>query len=402
MSRPVFSIKLFSAIVSVFAIFCSYPVFAVTLTWSIPAGDRLEMTRTAQVKFLIDEKPEKTYEERNIIDLTCTDSRDGASRVQGLFTVYRRDREKDVFRREEQYPSEFEIGPLGRFTVPKKYYMPNLRSVPAFPGRDIKVGDTWSADADLVLDVFSVPFKMTFPVLYGLKKIEKKGDSEIAEVQFDFLINMDLAGGKYPADFPVKILGKDEGTLYWDIRGNHPAGMKEKYRIIFFFPSGGKKLVANEFHMLIDTTIRMYKPVTPEQKEEQKRALEREVPGGIDVDTDKRGLVLRLGDVLFDFDSAGLREESRDALDRVAGMLANKYPDREIIVEGHTDGSGGADYNLRLSRDRAETVARYLKPRTSNDKLSYRGFGADRPISGNETREGRQKNRRVEIIIKLR
>ena len=161
-----------------------------------------------------------------------------------------------MFQQREQYPSDFVIGPLGRFTVPKQYYMPNLRNVPTFPGRDVKAGDTWSADAELVLNIFSMPFKLTFPVLYGLKKIEKKGDSEIAEIQFDFLINMDLAGGKYPADFPVKILGKNEGTLYWDITNNQPVSMKEKYRIIFFFPSGAKKLTANEFQMLIDTTIR--------------------------------------------------------------------------------------------------------------------------------------------------
>jgi len=379
----------------------SIPAAAVTLTWSIPAGERMEMTRTAQVKFLVNDRPEKTYEERNIIDLTCTDTRDGASRVQGIFTVYRRDREKDVFRLEEQYTSGFEIGLLGHFTVPKQNYMPNLRNIPAFPGRDVKAGDTWSADAELVFNIFSKPFKLTFPVLYGLKKLEKKGDSGIAEIQFDFLINMDLAGGKYPADFPVKILGKDEGTLYWDISGNHPVSMREKYRIIFFFPSDGKRPTANEFRMIIDTSICMYKPVTREQKEEHRHALEKEVPSGIDVDTDKRGLVLRLGDVLFDFDFAGLREESRAALYRIAGILAGKYPDREIIVEGHTDATGGADYNLRLSRYRAETVARYLRQRAGTEKLSYRGFGPDRPIAGNDTGDGRQKNRRVEIIIKL-
>lgn len=380
---------------------CPFPAFAVTLQWSIPAGDRMEMTRTAQVKFLVNEKAEKSYEERNIIDLTCTGISKGASSVRGVFTVYRRDRDRDVFSQEEQYPSEFEIGPLGRFTVPKKYFMPNLRSVPSFPGREVAAGDTWSAEADLVLDAFSVPFKLTFPVEYRLTNIFKKGDADIAEIRFGFLINMNLSGGKYPADFPVKILGKDEGTLYWNIGGNHPAGMKEKYRIIFFFPADGKTLAANEFQMIIDTTVRMYQPVTREQKEEQKRALEKEVPRGIDVDTDRRGLVLRLGDVLFDFDSAGLREASRAALDRIAGILANKYPDREIIVEGHTDGTGGADYNRRLSRDRAEAVARYLAPRTRTDKLSFRGYGADRPIAGNDTKEGRQKNRRVEIIIKL-
>jgi outer membrane protein OmpA-like peptidoglycan-associated protein len=141
--------------------------------------------------------------------------------------------------------------------------------------------------------------------------------------------------------------------------------------------------------------------VTKEEKEQAKVDLKKEVPDGVDVDTENRGLVIRLGDVLFDFDSAGLRGDSRDKLDRVCELLKKKYSDREIIVEGHTDNVGAADYNLRLSRDRAMTVARHLKQKAGPDKLSYRGFGADAPIVDNGTKEGRQKNRRVEIIIKL-
>jgi outer membrane protein OmpA-like peptidoglycan-associated protein len=111
--------------------------------------------------------------------------------------------------------------------------------------------------------------------------------------------------------------------------------------------------------------------------------------------------VIRLGDVLFDFDSARLRDDSREKLGRVVELIKKKYPDREIIVEGHTDSIGESEYNQRLSRDRARTVAEYLKQRGGADKLSYRGFGADRPIAGNGTKEDRRKNRRVEIIIKL-
>jgi outer membrane protein OmpA-like peptidoglycan-associated protein len=321
--------------------------------------------------------------------------------VKGTFTVYQRDRDADVFQQREQYPSEFVISPLGRYAVPKQFYMPNLRHVPSFPGRDVNTGDRWSADADLVLNSFSVPFKLTFPAEYRLENIERKDGTEIAEIRFGFVMDMNLAGGNYPADFPLRIQGRDEGTLFWDVAGNRPLGMKEKYRIVFIFPSGGKATASTEFQMLIDTAVNMYKPVTPEQKEKQKDALKKEVPKGIDVDTDRRGLVLRLGDVFFDFDSAALRSESKAALDAIAGILMKKYPGREIIVEGHTDGYGGADYNRRLSMDRAENVARYLKKRSGTDNLSYRGYGADRPIAGNDTKENRQKNRRVEIIIKL-
>jgi len=81
--------------------------------------------------------------------------------------------------------------------------------------------------------------------------------------------------------------------------------------------------------------------------------------------------------------------------------LKKRYPDREIIVEGHTDNIGEPQYNDRLSESRARTVAEYLKSKAITDKLSYRGFGSGRPLADNATKGGRQKNRRVEIIIKL-
>jgi outer membrane protein OmpA-like peptidoglycan-associated protein len=375
--------------------------FAAALAWDIPKGERLEITRTAEVTFLVNSTEKKTYDERNIIDLTCYDVRDGVSSVKGLFTVYERESGEEVFRTREQYPSDFGIDRLGKFKVPKNYYMPNLRHLPTFPARDIQAGEKWSADAELVLDNFSVPFRLTFPVEYRLVETARKDGVDTAVIEFRFIINMDMTGRKTPADFPVKIAARNDGTILWDIKDNRPVSMKEKYRIMFLFATGEKEAAASEFQMRIQTSMRMYKPVTEEDREKAKRELKKDIPDGVDVDTDRRGLVVRLDDVLFDFDSSNLREDSREKLDKISAMLKKKYPDREIIVEGHTDNTGGPEYNRGLSRDRAGTVAKYLKPRTGSDKLSYRGFGADRPIAGNDSKEGRQKNRRVEIIIKL-
>ncbi len=375
--------------------------YAVSLAWEIPKDERVEITRTAAVKFLVNNRMQKIYQERNIIDLTCYEKKAEASSVRGRFSVYERGSVNEVFNLREQYPSEFEIDRQGRFIVPKKYLMPNLRNLPAFPKKDVAAGESWTEKADLVLYAFSIPFKLTFPVEYTLKEIGKKDTADVAVIQYRFVVDMDLAGGGYPADFPRTIIGKDEGVINWNISENCPMTMKEKYRMAFLFGDAGKQVRVNEFQMLIDTVMKMYKPVTKEERELARKELKKEIPDGVDVDTDRRGLVIRIGDVLFDFDSAGLRGDSREKLDRVADLLKRKYPDRELIVEGHTDSIGGRDYNRRLSVDRARSVAEYLKGRAGADKLSYRGFGADRPIAGNDTKEERRKNRLVEIIIKL-
>jgi outer membrane protein OmpA-like peptidoglycan-associated protein len=392
--------KLF--LVSFILILLAYaPASAVVLTWDIPKNERMEMIRNALVRFLVNDKMQNIYEERNIIDLTCYEKKNQENSVRGTFSVYRRGSPDEVFRLEKQYKSDFSIDRLGRYRVPKNLFIPNLRHIPTFPDRDVARNDRWTADAELVLDTFSIPFKLVFPVQYRLADIRKKDGADIAVINYNFVINMDLAGKKYPKDFPLKILGKDEGIIYWDVAHKMPVRMNEKYRIIFYISAGGDKIATDENQMYFDTRVRVYAPVSPEQKEQAQKELKKEVPKGVDVDSDSRGLAIRLGDVLFDFDSSNLKSESRKKLDTIADVLKKRYPDREIIVEGHTDNIGEPQYNDRLSESRARTVAEYLKSKAITDKLSYRGFGSGRPLADNATKGGRQKNRRVEIIIKL-
>lgn len=103
--------------------------------------------------------------------------------------------------------------------------------------------------------------------------------------------------------------------------------------------------------------------------------------------------------ILFDINSSTLRQPARDNLGQLATIL-NKYPDTEVLVEGHTDSTGSNDYNLDLSMRRAQSVANYM---TNLDVLANRfrimGYGEDQPIASNSTADGRQANRRVEIAI---
>lgn len=103
--------------------------------------------------------------------------------------------------------------------------------------------------------------------------------------------------------------------------------------------------------------------------------------------------------LLFDFDSYALREETMDNLDEFAETI-QQYEDTEILIEGHTDAKGPEDYNEELSVDRAQSVADFLTSQgVSEDRLVIRGYGESQPVATNETPEGRQQNRRVEIAI---
>ena len=105
-------------------------------------------------------------------------------------------------------------------------------------------------------------------------------------------------------------------------------------------------------------------------------------------------------EVLFDFNSAGLRTASRESLREMADVF-QKYPNTTISVQGHTDSIGSAAYNQRLSNRRADSVASYLENLgVRSARVETIGYGESQPRATNSTAEGRQLNRRVEIKIR--
>jgi len=103
--------------------------------------------------------------------------------------------------------------------------------------------------------------------------------------------------------------------------------------------------------------------------------------------------------ILFDVNSHVLRSAARDNVNDLARIL-QKYSDTNILVEGHTDSTGSARYNLDLSQKRASSVAYQLRSYgVSAVRISTFGYGEDQPASDNSTSVGRQQNRRVEIAI---
>lgn len=103
--------------------------------------------------------------------------------------------------------------------------------------------------------------------------------------------------------------------------------------------------------------------------------------------------------ILFDVNSSSLMPEARANLSKLAGIL-NKYEDTEVLVEGHTDATGSNDHNLDLSMRRAQSVSNYMSTlAVAANRFRIMGYGEDQPIALNDTVEGRQANRRVEIAI---
>jgi len=112
-----------------------------------------------------------------------------------------------------------------------------------------------------------------------------------------------------------------------------------------------------------------------------------------------RGLVLTLGDVLFDVGKATLKPGALRTIDQLATFM-REQAGRKVLIEGYTDSIGSDEFNLRLSEDRARAVRYALIDRqVAPDRLLTRGYGKMYPVATNDTAAGRQQNRRVEIVI---
>lgn len=112
-----------------------------------------------------------------------------------------------------------------------------------------------------------------------------------------------------------------------------------------------------------------------------------------------RGLVVNMSDVLFDTGRYSLRSLAREKLAKVAGIVSS-HPSLKLDVEGHTDSVGGDDYNQQLSEQRGGAVRDYLTAQgMAAGSVTSKGFGKTQPVASNDTKSGRQQNRRVELVI---
>ncbi|HYR97115.1 MAG TPA: OmpA family protein, partial [Candidatus Binatus sp.] len=113
----------------------------------------------------------------------------------------------------------------------------------------------------------------------------------------------------------------------------------------------------------------------------------------------ERGTVITLNDVLFETGSAELKPGAMRDLQRLVVVLRDE-PDRQVVIEGHTDDVGTAEHNRQLSQERADAVREALVTNgISRDRIEARGLGESYPVAPNSNQAGRQQNRRVEVII---
>jgi outer membrane protein OmpA-like peptidoglycan-associated protein len=373
-------------------------------------GDRYRIISTVREDVLVNNRLSHKAEILNRIAVEVTDEAEGKGTHRATFQTSERAvtaagrQPSDTgtsYQWAREYESEFERDRLGRMNIDPQYFMPVVRDVPVFPGRDIQPGEAWTYEGHEVHDFrdsFGIPepYRIPFTANYiYLGEGEWKGKKyPVFSVIYRVQSQPPAVRGKV---WPKRIQGISDQQVYWDMEQGQAVAYNENFTYIFELSNGNTVEYRGSAEAEIVEATRMDKERIAEEIAED---IERLNIPDVTVRVEDEGITLSMDNIQFQADSAILLPGEREKLDKVIDIL-RRYQERDILVGGHTALAGTAEGRKKLSAERAAVVADYIidqKARTP-DRVVVRGFGADKPLGDNRTDEGRRKNRRVEITI---
>lgn len=340
----------------------------------------------------------------NRISVEVKDVRDGAGLLEGTFdTSEQRSGRVSVYELTNSYYSSFWRNEKGRYDIDPSYYMPVVRDVPVFPAGNIEVGESWKESGEEVHDLrygYGIPVPLRLPFRANYRYL---GKGEYKEKMYD-LISVQYTVQHRTSEYfsrysiyPVRISGFSDQLVYWDQEIGRPYAYTEQFSMIFTLSTGDEYEFTGTARAEITESLPMDR--TRVAEDVQKRIDE----GGVRdtrVSIDERGVTINLENIQFAPDSTELLPGEVEKLERVAEILSS-YPDRHLLITGHTAMAGTPEGRERLSRERANAVAGFLLERgiRQPEEIVTGGKGAQEPIADNSTPEGMRRNRRVEITI---
>lgn len=308
-----------------------------------------------------------------------------------------------VYALAQEYYSTFIRDKTGLIDIHPSYFMPVVRNVPLFEGKDYKPGDTWEMEGYEVHDLrasYGIDEAFSFPVKVKYKylgKGEKDGNEyDIISIFYSISERSSDYYSQYLL-YPVKITGYSDQTLYWDNTIGRPYAYEEEFSIQFNLSNGQINEFTGTAGAKVTESELMDKSAIADRIEER---LEQERLENAIVDIDEDGVTITLGSINFGADSSELNFSEKKKLDVIVDIL-NNYPERDILITGHTALAGTAGGRMELSKQRASMVAEYFisEGAKRRDQLLIVGKGATEPVADNSTVEGMKQNRRVEITI---
>ena len=377
-----------------------------TFFYKHQAGDTYRIISTVTQDVLVNRRFSHSAEILNRISVEVTSETDGVGRHKATFQTSERAVSgtagyPESFQWSREYDSEFDRDRLGHMNVGEQYFMPVVRNVPVFPDAPLQEGEKWTARGYEVHD-FRDNFGITQPYTIPFDaEYEFLGSREWKGKQFPaFSVKYSISLQPPPARgtaWPRRITGNSDQIVFWDTEAGQPVAYSEEFRYIFEL-SDGRTV---EFRGVADAEVI---ESTRMDREEAAKQISDEIDSlgieDVSVRVVDEGVTLSLDNIQFYPDTAELLPGEAEKIERIAEIL-RRFPDRDILVGGHTALAGSQEGQQALSAQRASAVADSLINMNvrSPERIVVRGYGAERPLADNSTEEGRAKNRRVEITI---
>lgn len=385
-----------------FLIVMSFQAWPKEFRFQYQAGDKYRILSKVEQDVLVNGEMSHHALIYNRISIEVTDSGEDWGEFEAVFLTSEESTDgSEVFAWGNEYYSEFRRDDFGKYTIDPSYFMPVVRDVPIFPEEDISIGESWSAQGREAHDFrtsfgLDEAFHFDYPVQYKYRGTgEMDGNTyDLIEINYNvFFTTPREFGGLYPK----RITGSSSQVLYWDNKLGRAHAYEEEYVFIFHMSNGMSVEYNGTAEAKIVSSTLMDRTKLVEDIEETIR------DEGIEdttVKADERGVTITLDNIQFPPDSAVLIPAEREKIQKI-GKILKKYPERDILITGHTALAGTPEGRQYLSEERARAVGEYLLELGIRDpnRLIYRGMGARDPVADNKSAWGMRKNRRVEITI---
>jgi outer membrane protein OmpA-like peptidoglycan-associated protein len=366
-------------------------------------GEQYRILSTVDQNVFIDGMFSHRAEALNRISVTVEEVKDDAGFIDFRYShSLKATMRSGVYRYGQEFASEFWRDERGRYTIEPEFLVPPTQNVPILPEDPVDERDTWTATGTEVFDLESILnvegiVRAEMPVQYEYLGLREWKDGEYPA--FSITYNVFHRPEQKSTDpwYPVRITGSTDQTYYWDPDRGRAKGYEESYVFVFNVANGQ----TIQFEGTASAEVLNAEPLDREKvQEDVERDLEDLGVDDASVSSDEEGVTITLDNIQFPPDSALLVESEREKLRRIATIL-RKYPERDILITGHTALAGTAEGRQQLSEERAAAVGNFLLEQgvRNRERLLYRGMGARDPVADNSTEEGMRKNRRVEITI---
>ncbi len=379
------------------------PVRAAEFRFLYATGDRYKIHSQVDESVYVNGIYSHTADILNKISFEIADTENGSGLIKAWFQTSERSYASDsVYEWSREYYSEFWRDELGKYSIDDSYFMPVVRSVPQFPERDLEPGDTWTAPGAEVHDFrdnFGIPDAFHFPIQVTYKF---QGRADLDGREYDLIdISYTVFFRQHRANkaqmYPIMITGYSQQQLYWDFDAGRPYHYSEDFDFIFTFNTGDTVEYTGSAEATLRSSVAMDKEKVAEEIRDQ---LADSKVKDTEVTVSDEGVTVSLENIQFLPDSAVLIPQEMEKL-RVIAEILKRYPERDVLVTGHTAMAGTAAGRQALSEERARAVGNYLLKLDAHEasQIITRGMGGEQPVADNSTEEGMRRNRRVEITI---